>query len=427
MSARDPGASHGAAPPRTLLVWLSLGLLVAVPAAAEQRSLSMEEAVQLALQRNPDVRSEEAEVQAARARLSGASLLLQSNPEVDVAAGPRRRDGNSSIDYTVQLSQRIEVSGQRGARVEAASGALGAAEARLGTRRAEVAAEVREAFGQALAAAQLVTLAEDAVRLAEQTLETARRRLEAGDASRIELNAAQVEVGRARREVRRTIQNRAVALGELQRLLALDAETTLDLRGELATSAPDKGVDVEALVRTALQQHPGVRMARQEAEASRAEARLASREALPAPRLGASYSREEDAHILQATLGVELPLFNRNQAARGVSAARVTQAEAALEAAGRRVEREARLAAARLAAAQAAVGDFAGGVLPAAQENLELLQAAYTAGKVDILQLLLIRRDTLETRRGYVEALADLNSAQAQLAQAIGSEQEVPR
>jgi cobalt-zinc-cadmium efflux system outer membrane protein len=429
MSARGLQDSPGAALLRVQFVCMSLSLLLSGPAVAEERKFSVEEAVRLALQRNADLRSEEAEVEAAQARLSGASLLLQNNPEVNVAAGPRRRSGDSRLDYEIQLSQPIELGGQRGARVDVASGALGAARARLEVRRAEVATEVREAFGRALAAGQLMSLAEEAVRLAEQSLETAQHRLEQGDASRIEVNAARVEVGRAKREVRRAVQARAVAHGELLRLLALEAVDTLHLQGELepASLVTEHGVDVEALVRSALMQHPRVQIARQELEAAEAEARLASREALPTPRLGARYSREEDAHILQATLGIDLPIFNRNQTARGVSSARVVQAQAALEAATRLVEREVRLAAMRLAAAQEAAGDFAGGVLPAAQENMELLQAAYAAGKVDFLQLLLVRRDTLEVRRDYIEALEELNNARAQLSKARGSEQEVIR
>lgn len=79
-----------------------------------------------------------------------------------------------------------------------------------------------------------------------------------------------------------------------------------------------------------------------------------------------------------------------------------------------------RLAVARLLAAQAAVS---GDVLAAAQENLALSNVAYAAGKVDFLQLLLVRRDTLEARRGYIETLEVLNDASAQLARAVGSEE----
>ncbi len=127
--------------------------------------------------------------------------------------------------------------------------------------------------------------------------------------------------------------------------------------------------------------------------------------------------------ILQGTLGISLPLFQRNQAARGISAARVAQAERTLQALERAVRLEVRLSIERLSAAQAAVEADSGGVLAALEENLALVNEAYRAGKVDFFELLIIRREALDARRASIEALEELNAARAQLKRVVGSMQ----
>ncbi|MFP2911145.1 TolC family protein [Pyxidicoccus sp. 3LFB2] len=116
-----------------------------------------------------------------------------------------------------------------------------------------------------------------------------------------------------------------------------------------------------------------------------------------------------------------MPLFNRNQAARGVSTAQALQAERALAASERFVRSEVELALARYRTARDAAEVFGGDVLVAVQENLKLINEAYRAGKVDFLELLIIRREALDASRGYIEALEELNAAEAQLKKVVGN------
>ena len=71
---------------------------------------------------------------------------------------------------------------------------------------------------------------------------------------------------------------------------------------------------------------------------------------------------------------------------------------------------------AAIAAAQMTRGE----ALQAAEENLQLATEAYQAGKIDFLQLLVVRRAALEERRAAIEAAEDLHNARAQLDRALG-------
>ncbi|MHB8877159.1 MAG: TolC family protein [Myxococcaceae bacterium] len=402
---------------RAELALLCLAFL-GTPAVAG--SLDMKGAQALALRENAEVRAAQAEVEAAKARLEGAGELPLGNPELSLAAGSRWRPALRTDELNLELSVPIEVAGQRGWRMSAATAALEAAKARLATREGVVASEVRQAFGSALAAAGEARLADEASGVAKEALFAAGERHRAGETSLIEVNLARIELGRANRDRSAAAHQVRAAYAGLKALLAMPPETALELQGTLEelqrTAAPPDG-----LVERANARRPELAAARAELEAALSEQRLATREVFPTPRLGAIYAQEEGAQIVQGTLSFDLPLFRRNQAARGEGSAKVLQARLALEEQERKVRQEVQLALSRRQAAQEAAETFSEEVVKAATSNLELATQGYRAGQLDFQQLLFIRGEALETRRGQLEALQELNAANAELLRAVGA------
>lgn len=407
-----------------MLSLVPITLCIALGAAEGAQSITVHQAVELALERNASIRSARADVAAAQARLDGASVLLRSNPEIEGSAGPRRTPDGRSTDLGLGISQRIEIFGQRGARIDAAEALASAAEANLQSRRVAIAAEVRESFARRLAAAQRLGIANEALALAGDAFRAAEARQRSGAASRIEVNAARSSLGRAIRGQALAVQRDSAAIGAFVQLVGLDPDTDLKLDGDLTATASELP-PLESAIERALAQRPDVRSARLEVEAARAEQRLAAREALPSPRLGITYSEEGDAagkaRITQGVLAFDLPLFNRNQGERGVAAARLVRAESALDALTRSVHSEVAVAGTRAMAASTAARAYAGGLLTGLEENMELVTEAYRAGKVGFFELLVIRGETLDARNGYIDALEELQAARAQFARALGS------
>ncbi|MET0405573.1 MAG: TolC family protein, partial [Cystobacter sp.] len=136
----------------------------------------------IALARGPRLISARAEVAEARARLEGASLPAQENPQLQGSLGPRlgSRDG---LEGSLGVSQQLEWFGQRGARQRAAEAQLTASEARLQALEISLAAEVRSAFARLLATEQELRVDDEGRLLAEQALRAAEDRREAGAAS----------------------------------------------------------------------------------------------------------------------------------------------------------------------------------------------------------------------------------------------------
>jgi cobalt-zinc-cadmium efflux system outer membrane protein len=236
------------------------------------------------------------------------------------------------------------------------------------------------------------------------------------------VNTARLELGRAIRERTLAEQRHAAATAEFRFLLGLAAGERVELVGDLQIPEQLELTDGPAVLEAALAARQELVAARHDLLAAEAEQRVARRELIPTPVLGASYERESDERIVQGTLSFELPVFDRSQAARGVASARAGQAERLLRALELRIREEAQLAAIRHAAAHVAAQAYAyaGGVAEAMHQNLAMVDEGYRAGKIDFFQLVVIRRETLDARRSYIEALEELNSAEAELARVIG-------
>jgi cobalt-zinc-cadmium efflux system outer membrane protein len=383
---------------------------------AEPTTLTMDDAVRLAQDNNPELRELLPTVEAAEARLGGAGLLLQHNPTLAVEAGSRAR----ALEYSLQILQQVEVAGQRGLRIDAATATRDATNARVRALRVHVTARVRESFGRVLAAEERARLATDTEVIARQGVDAVEERLRAGAVALLELNTARVELGRATRVRADAERQRAEAMAALRLLLGVDPAEPFRLQGTLRTDTSPG--DAASAIAQALANRSELEEARRALDAAHAEARLAARGWIPSPRLGASYRYEQDTdtNVVLGVVQLDLPVFNRDTAARGVTAARVGQLAAALTATERRISLEVQTALDRVRAARAAAQGYAGDVLEAMEQNMDLVTSSYRAGKIELLDLIVIRRQAVEARREYIDVLEELNAAQAQLYAAIG-------
>ena len=377
-----------------------------------------EQAVQRALEKSLELQQLSAEIDAAGARLDGASLLLQDNPEASAEVGPRTPPSGTKVEYGLQLTQTLEIAGQRGARMGAAENAVRAARQRFDARRAELAATVRDSYGRTALAAEQLRLAREAEELSRQVFAAATERQRRGAASRLEVNTARVELARAIRE-RTVAEVRSLQEEATFRLLLLLPPEVPAPRLELRADVPPRP-DTSLLLQQALDNRQDLAAARSDIARSDYERSVANREAVPNVNLGVGYRREEGANIVQGLIRVPLPVFNRNQAAKGVAAANARQAEAAARGLEARIRQDVATAAARYDAAVAGSAAFGPDVTAALSETLALGVEAYRAGKLDFLQFALLRRETLEGRRGYLDALSELNAAEAELNRALG-------
>ena len=155
-----------------------------VPAAtAEQLPLTLQQALQAAYVRNPDLRAASHAIGIADGVRVEAGVI--PNPELSLST--EGTDRRSRVE-TVEISQTIELGGKRGARIAAAEQERQLAYEAVRGRRAELRADVMAAYLEALTVQERVVLAQSSIEIASRATNAATRRVAAGKISPVEQN-----------------------------------------------------------------------------------------------------------------------------------------------------------------------------------------------------------------------------------------------
>jgi cobalt-zinc-cadmium efflux system outer membrane protein len=135
-----------------------------------------------------------------------------------------------------------------------------------------------------------------------------------------------------------------------------------------------------------------------------AELRLAQSARRPDLFAGIGLRREEGKPVAGARFGLTLPLFQRQTGAIAVASARISESKAALAARRLALEARVRAAHARHAIAVQAAEAITSSAMPLLEENEQLTRESYQAGKIGLLELLVIRREGFAARREALDA-----------------------
>ena len=406
-------------PGRVIVILLLASGLTAQPAtAAADGPLDLRAALELARRESPVLEAARAKVAEARGELTGAEVLLPENPEAEIGLGPRWLNDpqtGQQLGVEASLTQKFEIAGQRGHRMDRASAEIAAAAAEAARAVRDLDLTVATTFYQALASKERVRIAEDHERLARELLQIAQARADQGAASPVDLNTARVRLAEATRRLLRARTDEKTSRVRLAPLLGLDPASPPEVAGTL--SQVSRAVMPTA---AAVDAHPEVVAAGSRAEAARATADLAGAAAWPDVRLGARYFTEEASRTLLGTISIPIPIFQRNQGERERSTAAVARAAAEERAARSRAGAEVQEAAIASTEAKHVLDLYDQDVLKALEENVGLLLRMMDAGKVSAADVILIERELLDGRLGYVEARVEFAVATARVRTAAG-------
>jgi cobalt-zinc-cadmium efflux system outer membrane protein len=365
--------------------------LLALPAAAASvRTVSLADALKLALENNPDFKSTGYDVRSAQGAVVQASVLPNPSLLVGSLASPVKPLGGP-VPNQFGLNFTIPVGGKISAATASAEAALDAAKAtREGARRTLV-FNVQTSF----VALQLAQLLLD---FAKQDRDGFHKELDLnelrykdgkiafGDLLKLRIQAVTTDDG-----VREAVVQLENARADLRRVLGEDVlAEDFQISGELVAPQAPKLDAIDQLLAKALAKRPDY-LALIEQEKSAQSALTAARRA-PIPDLGFlfDYNRPQEGvpPSYDLLLTIPLPIFDRNQG-------NVIQAEAALE--------KARLAEVSLRtqlrsdlwkgvqewqAASSLLAVYQGGVVDAAKESLDIRKHAYDLGTGTLLDYL---------------------------------------
>lgn len=432
---------------KTLL--LSLGLLAALPAHAQNSShlvtgaatpepvrltaaatdlpLTLEHAWQLAEQANPTLKNALANLAAAEGQLADTQGLLWNNPQI-TAERVRRTVPDPGLSERTQreggmgITQTLEIAGQQGYRRTAAEQELAALRETIEEARRQLRAEVEQKFIRVVALQLRAEMETGLVDLIKENSTVSRKRFDAGEDTKLDANLAEVELGRARNQLETVGEQLIQARAELATLLQLPAERLPTVKGTLLVK-PGLPYTLDQLL-ASVGNRAQLRALNHREQAARNRLGLERAATYPDITLGLNSAREGPGNAREKVVGlsvsIPLPLFRRNAAGIGKASAELTQAEIEKQAAGRDTRARVLALWQKLDSLRQRTQRLDQSVLQRLEENQRLSTAAYRAGEISLVQMLLATRQVLDTRREVLEAMTDLALTRSELEQSAG-------
>jgi len=386
------------------LISLGFACAVFVPSAVyAQAPLTFEQALTMARERAPRVAVARARIDEARGRLAGAQVRFRDNPVIDAAAGPRQLETGAVTDYEFGVSQRFELGNRRGARIAGAEAGIARETAVSDAAARQIVRDVAVAFVRALQATARIEILRSAEAVAKEAFDVADRRFRAGDIALLDVNVARGAIARATSLAKAAEAERAAAIGELKSLLAWTDSADPAPVGNL-TDRIRAGLDIQTV---AVADRPEVQSLVAEANEARADIQLGRAFKKPDLGFGFQVKRDEGHQAVAGVLSIALPFFNVGQEQVATGIAREHRAELEKSAVMSELDLRARAARETFTLRVSAVEPIERDVLPGLEANERLARRSFEVGELRLLDLLVLRREFVDIRLQYVEALGE--------------------
>lgn len=431
---------------------------VDIEAAVErllEGGLTADEAVQVCLLNNPSLQAAFLDIGVARADFVQAGLF--SNPFVGVSA--RFPDGGGLANIEASVAQNIAELWQVPLRKQAAQRLLEQTVLKIAREAAVLASECGAAYYDAVGAGERLAIARENLAIAQSLLDMAVARQKAGATNELDVNLSRSLALDAELAVESARLAASDGRRRLARLLGVEANAEQLQLVDPLPPAPSDVPDPDALVSAAKDWRLDVRSARQALKEAEWQLEVQRNLVFPTVELGLAFEREErrsegGRHIpadtarasianggltapdieprsarraadgqntlLGPSLGIELPLFDQNQAQIARARYVYEQSAKTLEALERAVTQEVRGRVDHAVTAWRVAAMYRDKSLPLAESNLELSRRAYEAGQTSFLSVLEAQRFFLDSRSGYIEAARAAAVAIPELERAVG-------
>lgn len=393
----------------------------AVPPRQIPSVLTLNRAIALAVERNPELRALASDTDGARARIRQARVW--QNPQIEFEyenfGGTGRFSGSAAAETTLSIAKSLPLGGDISQRRVLAELELQRTDWDYHAQRLKTVLEVTERFVAALVSERRLELVQRELELAEATKRLTETRVETGDASPAQLTRLVVpivtaELNVARAERTRTAAFRNLSLSWTERTMSFER-----VSGDLDAILPPPSA--ESLVQH-IAGNPGVARWAVEISARVAERRLARAEAIPdlVGRFGIRRHQESGNDALVVGLSLPLPLFDRGQAQ--IQSARAGEAAAQDRQLAAELQLEGLLNDTYAALANAYDEAFVlrDRALPAAEQAYRDTQLAFEEGKLRFLDVLDAQRTLFELQTRHLQALENYHLVAAAAESLIG-------
>lgn len=454
---------------------------VETPTATEQIGevtgpVTLADVMTLTLQRSPELAAFAWDIRASEARQIQARLrpnpeLLVEIEDVRLGGGPDIRTRQHSLglsssgvssqleygsesgaksgfpeaQFTVSLSQLIELGGKRAKRMQLAASDRDVSAWDYEVARADVLKNAAQTFVSVLAAQERVVLDGELVQTAEQVLNTVSARVNAGRVSPLEAIKAQTALSTVQIQANASIQTL-----EATRSALAASWGENEARFERAEGRLDEVRAIPALdeLRARIDKNPDLSRWQAEIEKRLSVIAVEKSKAKPDITIGAgfrtrgipesgvrtfgygseglSFSQDNSRadrrweNMMVLEMSVPLPLFNRNQGAILEAENLASKANEQRRAMDVQVHVNLSKGYQDLFTAYSTLSTLKESILPAATQTFESVNQAYKEGMFGYLDVLDAQRTLFEARQQYLDALVAYHEGVAEIERTIG-------
>jgi cobalt-zinc-cadmium efflux system outer membrane protein len=393
---------------------------------AAQGSLSLEEATQRALSKNPALDAARAEWRMATQRIPQEAAC--EDPKLNFRSLLGRFvqvPANGFTDQTVSLEQSIPISGKNRSRERAAAAEALAAFQYLRRQELQVVVQTRSSFIQLVNDYELLELNQAEETSLSQIIDSSRAKFEVGSQPESDLLTAQIERQKVTEERQDLEQKRSDDLTALMALMKIDAFGPLGRPNFKEFRAAN--LDARDLRSRILLNNPEVLQANAQLVAAQSRYQLAQREWVPDPTVSIQADHynagSQIASEVSGGISISLPWLNEKKYRAGEQEAldQVTAAQAALEGAKNEAIRKLKDQLQKLQTLHHHAELYQNSLIPIAQQIVSSKQLDYEADKTPFQNVLSSRRNLWEIEATYHRHLTDYQIALAELEALVGS------
>ena len=399
-----------------------------------QNGTTVENLINLALQKRADIFAARQRLNIAQARLITARQ--RPNPTLEAEYGsPRFLGGEAESDFSVGISQQFELFGKRSKRIALAELEIAQTNAELNALERQFGNEIRQSYAKAIASARQLETVEKLVAVDEELLRITDARLKEGDVAPLDLNLVRVEAERLRVQVIDTRSELETELLSLRAFVGLDVNEDLQL-APLSERPPRLDLPLSQLTEIALRERRDLQAARLAEEVGAARISLANAGAKPniagsvkfsrnkgiidlPERIGGGFAVDKD-NELTFGVAIDLPVFNRNKGAIAEATSGRVIAQRQREFLEANIKKDVAVAYRKYRAASEKLVIFATQILPRAEANLTTIRAAYSLGEFSLFEVINEQRKLSENVREYNNALRDYYEALTEIENSLG-------
>ncbi|MFA5180462.1 MAG: TolC family protein [Syntrophales bacterium] len=391
-------------------------------AATERESLTLEQALSLALGQNPELSASIAEIQAREAGIIQARSL--PNPEAELKTeniyGNKDRTGFTSAESTFSLGQTIELAGKRSKRTNIAALDRDLAKWDFDGKTLDVILEVRKSFIDVLSEQERVRLQEELVKVAEQSFTTVSARVLAGKVSPIDETRASAALSLVKIDLERARRSLDSARNKLSALLGEKSPSSFTAAGSLDVGSPVPEYG-ELLKR--IYGNPDIARWKNESEQRSMALDLEKAKRIPDPVITGGVKRfsENQENTFLAGISFPLPIFNTNKGSILAAQKRLTKAQEEKKAAILKAQTALSDAYLTLSSSFAEATSLKANVIPALQNAHDSIYEGYRFGKFGFIDVLDAQRGLFEAKVKYIDSLGAYKKADANIKRLTGA------